>query len=77
MEKVNISEEKDNQSKWDKENERRRHNYVPLIFELLKQMGKKGMLEEMLSDAVQKKKDKVEAEKKKKEEAGDAEMKAS
>jgi len=37
-------------------------------------MGKKGMLEEMLSDAVQKKKEKVEAEKKKE---GDAEMKAS
>ena len=31
-------------SKYKIENERRRHNYVPLIFELLHQLGKKNML---------------------------------
>jgi len=58
-----MTSEEDKQNKWKKENERRRHNYVPLIFKLLEHMGKKGMLEELLEDAVQKKKEKVEAEK--------------
>ena len=69
------------------------HNYVPLIliFELLKQMGKKGMLEERKCSRMPSRKIRIRsrrgfevlglrgfgAEKKKKEEAGDAEMKAS
>ena len=30
-----IRDETERQAKWKKENESRRHNYVPLIFELL------------------------------------------
>lgn len=42
------------------ENQRRQHNYIPLIFELLKIMGEKNVLEEMYSTA------KTEMENKKK-----------
>ena len=32
---MKIAADSDRQAKWKAENERRRHNYVPLIFELL------------------------------------------
>lgn len=35
MQNVIIAQETEKQAKWKTENERRRHNYVPLIFELL------------------------------------------
>ena len=34
-----IGNEKQRQVNWKAENERRRHNYVPVIFELLKQLA--------------------------------------
>lgn len=68
-----IREETERRQKWKKENERRRHNYVPLIFELLQQMGKKQMLDNLFKDAVQKKKEKQEESKKDKD--GDQVMK--
>ena len=58
-----IMSEEDRQAKWKLENERRRHNYVPLIFDLLKALAKKDMLKEMFDDAVAKKKEKKEAKK--------------
>jgi len=42
-----ASEEKERRAKWKLENQRRRHNYVPLIFELLKQLAQKNMLEDL------------------------------
>jgi ubiquitin carboxyl-terminal hydrolase L5 len=33
------------------ENERRQHNYIPLIFELLKSMSEKNLLEEIYENA--------------------------
>jgi hypothetical protein len=33
------------------ENERRQHNYIPLIFELLKIMAEKNALEDVYSNA--------------------------
>ena len=56
-----ITEEKEKQAKWKVENERRRHNYIPAIFELLKQLAKKDMLEDMYSEAVKKKEERKAA----------------
>ena len=52
---VKIADENEKRGKWKAENERRRHNYVPLIFELLKQLAKKNMLSDMYKQAVEKK----------------------
>jgi len=41
LQKTKIVEEKERQANWKSENERRRHNYVPVIFELLKQLSSK------------------------------------
>ena len=67
-----IQEETEKQAKWKKENERRRHNYVPLIFELLQQLAKKNMLDDMFKDAIKVKKEKLAAKKKKEEEEKNA-----
>jgi ubiquitin carboxyl-terminal hydrolase L5 len=58
-----MAAEKDRRANWKLENERRRHNFVPLIFELLKNFAQKDMLAEMFDDAQKAKKAKVEAEK--------------
>ena len=52
--------EKDRKQQWKIENERRRHNFVPLIFELMSQFAKKDMLSEMFDDAQKSKKKKLE-----------------
>ena len=56
-----MAAEKDRRANWKLENERRRHNFVPLIFELLKQFAQKDMLAEMFDDAQKAKKAKKEA----------------
>ena len=61
-----VASETERHSRWKTENERRRHNYVPLIFELLHQLGKKDMLQGLLDDAVKKKKEKQEKSKEEK-----------
>jgi ubiquitin carboxyl-terminal hydrolase L5 len=53
-----IAEEAERLAKWKAENERRRHNYVPAIFELLKQLAQKNMLENLYKDAVKRKEEK-------------------
>ena len=35
LQEANIIEEKERHANWKAENQRRRHNYVPVIFELL------------------------------------------
>lgn len=47
-----IAQEQDRQARWKTENERRRHNYVPLLFELLQQLAKNNMLKPMFDEAV-------------------------
>jgi hypothetical protein len=39
LQKTKVIEEKTRQANWKLENQRRRHNYVPVIFELLKQLS--------------------------------------
>ena len=68
---VKIADEKVRRGKWKAENERRRHNYVPLIFELLKKLAQKNMLSDMYKKANDLKEQKA-AEKKN----TDVEMKA-
>ena len=49
--KVVIDDEIEKKNKYKRENERRQHNYIPLIFELLKIMSEKGKLEEVYNEA--------------------------
>ena len=49
--KVVREDEKEKVNKYRRENERRQHNYIPLIFELLKIMNEKGKLEEVYNEA--------------------------
>ena len=49
--KLVIEDEKEKVNKYRRENERRQHNYIPLIFELLKIMNEKGKLEEVYTEA--------------------------
>lgn len=48
-----IEIEKNKMDKYRNENERRQHNYIPFIFELLKIMGEKGVLEETYKEALE------------------------
>jgi len=56
------NEEVVKREKWTKENQRRKHNYVPLVLEMLKIMSEKKMISELYKTA-------EENEKKKREEA--------
>ena len=47
-------EEQDKREKWVRENQRRKHNYVPLVLELLKVMSEKKMLTELYKEADEK-----------------------
>jgi ubiquitin carboxyl-terminal hydrolase L5 len=58
-----ISDEEEKIKKYKEENERRQHNYIPLIFEILKIMSENGTLEETYENAK-----KLEEEKQKKKE---------
>ena len=46
-----IKLEQNKRNKYKEENERRQHNYIPFIFELLKLMGEKGVLEQAYKEA--------------------------
>lgn len=65
LQKTKVVEEKTRQANWKLENQRRRHNYVPVIFELLKQLAQKQQLETLFKEAVEKK-EKAQEEKKQK-----------
>ena len=65
LQKTKVVEEKTRQANWKLENQRRRQNYVPVIFELLKQLAQKQQLETLFKEAVEKK-EKAQEEKKQK-----------
>ena len=69
-----IATERQRQANWRSENERRRHNYVPVIFELLKQLSQKRMLKTLFDEAKERKA-KKQAEKDKKAAAGSTDVK--
>lgn len=62
-----LKEEQEKNDKWKSENQRRKHNYVPLIFELLQQLAKKDMLQPLMDQAVEAKQKKLEEKKKNKD----------
>lgn len=62
---LELAEEEELHEKWKKENARRKHNYIPLILELLDVLADRGELLGLLQAA----KDRRQEEKKKKEEA--------
>lgn len=54
-----IDEENQKFEKYAIENERRQHNYIPLIFDLLKIMSEKNVLEEIYLNAKKEEEKKV------------------
>ena len=63
--KINIQDEEEKINKFKLENERRQHNYIPLIFELLKLMSEKGNLEDIYNEAKKAEEAKVQQQQKK------------
>merc|ERR1712241_1417751 len=59
-----LAEEENKRSKWKQENIRRRHNYLPLIMEMLRSLASRGELLPIYNKAKEKS---MELEKKKKE----------
>eukprot|EP00831_Metopus_contortus_P047865 TRINITY_DN3879_c0_g1_i1.p1 TRINITY_DN3879_c0_g1~~TRINITY_DN3879_c0_g1_i1.p1 ORF type:complete len:383 (-),score=94.13 TRINITY_DN3879_c0_g1_i1:37-1185(-) len=47
-----LLNEEEKQKKWEAENIRRRHNYLPFIFEVLKVLATKGRLPDLLKDCL-------------------------
>jgi len=62
-----VKDEEAKFERWRVENIRRKHNYIPFIFNLLRKLADKGMLEGLVKDATEVKKKKL-AEKKAEEE---------
>jgi ubiquitin carboxyl-terminal hydrolase L5 len=56
---LNFSDESSKREKWRVENERRRFNYVPFAFAMLKALSSKGKLDELVDRARAKQKDRA------------------
>jgi len=65
---IKIAEEKEKFKKWELENTRRKHNYVPMILCYLKHLTKKGLLKELALKALTKQEARIKASLKLKEE---------
>ena len=48
-------------AQWKQENQRRRHNYVPLCVSLLKELAREGKLPELVDAAKERKRQKLNA----------------
>jgi ubiquitin carboxyl-terminal hydrolase L5 len=65
--KGDLQAEKDKREKWRVENLRRKHNYIPFVFALLKKLAKEGKLAALQEEGKKKKQKRVEEAKKSKE----------
>ena len=54
---------------WSEDNVRRKHNYVPLLVELLKQLSRNASMDECIENAKRKRTEEVAAARKRKAEA--------
>jgi len=63
-----IAEEKEKFRKWDLENTRRKHNYIPMILCYLKHLTQKGLLKQLALKALTKQEARIKAAQKLKEE---------
>jgi len=61
---MKIAEEKQKFKKWDLENTRRKHNYIPMILCYLKHLTKKGLLKELALKALTKQEARIKASQK-------------
>jgi len=60
--KMIVTGESEKMEKFKTENERRQHNYLPLIFEMLKSLAEKGVLESIVDDLKQEEENKAKEE---------------
>jgi len=65
---MKIGEEKEKFKKWELENTRRKHNYIPMILCYLKHLTKKGLLKELALKALAKQEARIKAAQKLKDE---------
>lgn len=49
--KAQLEAEEEKRNQWNRENERRRHNYLPFIIQLIKEVARSGKMEEMTTKA--------------------------
>lgn len=56
-------QEESKRAGWKKENARRKHNWVPFIVEMLRACGAAGKMDDIIKDATERKKTRLEAEK--------------
>ena len=58
-----LAQEEQKRQAWATENERRQHNYIPFVMELVKQLAAKGKLRDMIAKGGEKAKVKRESKK--------------
>ncbi|CAG5106919.1 Oidioi.mRNA.OKI2018_I69.chr1.g3060.t1.cds [Oikopleura dioica] len=61
---MEIETEKEKRLTWDKDNARRKHNFMPMVVEILKQMAEKGNLVSQVEKAEERTKEAIERRKK-------------